>query len=138
MPNVEHRFCTRHLVSNLQNKFPTTLVRDAFWNAATSTYPRAFKSAMKELERASKGAAEKMRLLDPAVWSKAYLSTHSMTDSTENNMSECFNSWILKTRYMPLIDMLIEIHDMLMTRLNKKRDFMANFDCIIVDRKSVV
>ncbi|XP_074341939.1 serine/threonine-protein phosphatase 7 long form homolog [Apium graveolens] len=47
-------------------------------------------------------------------------------------MSECFNSWILRTRYMPIIDMLTEIHDMLMTRIHQKRDWMDNRDCIIV------
>nr|XP_017221405.1 PREDICTED: uncharacterized protein LOC108198146 [Daucus carota subsp. sativus] len=134
MPYVEHRFCTRHLVSNLSKVYPSTLVSNCFWNAATATYPRAFKHAMKELERASKGAAKNMKGLDSATWSKAYFSTHSMTDSTDNNMSECFNSWILKTRYMPIIDMLVEIHDMLMIRLHQKRDWMANRDCIIVPK----
>ena len=132
MPNVEHRFCTRHLVSNLTKVYSSQMVKDCFWTAATATHPRAFKLAMKELERASKGAADKMKELDPSAWSKAYFSTHSMTDSTDNNMSECFNSWILRTRYMPIIDMLTEIHDMLMTRVHQKRDWMDKKDCIIV------
>lgn len=134
LPQVEHRFCTRHLISNLQKVYPSSLVKTSFWNASTATHPQAFKKAMKELERASKGAAAKMKELDPGVWSKAYFSTHSMTDSTENNMSECFNSWILKTRYMPIIDMLTEIHDMLMTRMHQKRDEMARRDCVIVPK----
>ena len=87
---------------------------------------------LQELERASKGAAEKMKELNPAVWSKAYFGTHSCTDSTENNMSECFNSWILKERYMSIIDMFVEIHDKLMARIHEKRDDMVNKDCIIV------
>ncbi|KAK1401206.1 hypothetical protein POM88_000811 [Heracleum sosnowskyi] len=130
--DVEHRFCTRHLASNLTKVYPSSAVTDAFWAASTATHPQAFKAAMRELERVSKGAAEKMKQLNPAAWSKAHFSTHSMTDNTENNMSECFNSWILKTRYMPLIDMLTEIHDMLMTRLHHKRDWMAQRDCVIV------
>lgn len=73
-----------------------------------------------------------MNELDPAVWSKAFFKTHSKSDSLENNMSECFNSWILKARYMPLIEMLTEIHDMIMTRLHEKRDWMKQYDCVIV------
>lgn len=73
-----------------------------------------------------------MKGLDSATWSKAYFSTHSMTDSTDNNMSECFNSWILKERYMSIIDMFVEIHDKLMARIHEKRDDMVNKDCIIV------
>lgn len=71
---------------------------------------------------------------EPKVWSKAYFETHSKSDSTENNISECFNAWILKSRYMPLIDMLTDIHDLLMERLHKKRDAMNAKDCIVVPR----
>ncbi|KAK1378082.1 hypothetical protein POM88_024826 [Heracleum sosnowskyi] len=134
LPQVEHRFCTRHLNANLKGKYPSGPVNDAFWQASTATHPQAFKSPMKELARASKGAFEKMNALDPGMWSKAYFKTHSLTDSTENNISECFNSWILKTRYMPLIDMLIEIHDMIMTRVHENRDRMARYDCLIVPK----
>ncbi|XP_074336347.1 uncharacterized protein LOC141673496 [Apium graveolens] len=134
LPQVEHRFCTQHLGANLKGKYPSGAVSDAFWRASTATHPQAFKSAMKELASVSKGAFEKMNQLDPAVWSKAYFKTHSKTDSTENNISECFNSWILKARYMPLIDMLIEIHDMIMTRVHENRDRMARRDCLIVPK----
>ncbi|WOG92390.1 hypothetical protein DCAR_0311656 [Daucus carota subsp. sativus] len=89
---------------------------------------------MKLMERASKGAFEKMNELDPGVWSKAFFKTHSLTDSTENNISECFNSWILKARYMPLIDMLVEIHDMIMTRVHQNRDKMVRRDCTLVPK----
>ena len=104
------------------------------YQASMATHPQAFRTAMKELERVSKGAWEKMNELDPGAWSKAFFHTHSKADSTENNMSECFNSWIMRARYMPLIDMLTEIHDMIMVRLHKKRDDMASVDCVIVPR----
>lgn len=107
---------------------------NAFWEASTATHPQAYKKAMKALEKASKGAFEKMSDLEPGMWSKAYFQTHSFTDSTENNISECFNSWILKARYMPIIDMLIEIHDMLMTRVHQKRDRMLGQDIVIIPK----
>lgn len=102
-----------------------------------ATHPQAFKSSMKEMERVSKGAWEKMKKLDPRAWSKAFFKTQSMTDNTESNMSECFNSWIQKARYMPVIDMFIEIHDMIMTKLHEKRDGMKNADCIIIPRMNI-
>ncbi|KAK1369124.1 hypothetical protein POM88_035216 [Heracleum sosnowskyi] len=132
LPEVEHRFCNRHLVSNLKKINKTNIVRNAFWDAATATHLQAFKKAMKNLERHSKPAATKMKELDPSWWSKAYFKTHSKTESTENNMSECFNSWIMRARYMPLIDMLTKIHDMLMTRLHEKRDTIQQIDCVVV------
>lgn len=134
VPYVEHRNCARHIYNNLRKKHPTAAVRTAFWEASTATHPEAFKTAMKSLERASKTVAEKLNQFEPKVWSKAYFGTHSKTDSCENNISECFNAWILKTRYMPLIDMLTEIHDMLMERLHEKRDSMEHVDCIVLPR----
>lgn len=134
LPEVEHRFCTRHLCANLEKQHPSNPVKNAFWEASTATHPQAFKKAMKALSHASKGALEKLSQLEPGMWSKAYFQTHSLTDSTENNISECFNSWILKARYMPIIDMLIEIHDMIMTRIHQKRDAMAGQDIVIVPK----
>lgn len=134
LPYAEHRNCTRHIYANLRVKHGSEAVRNAFYHASMATYPEAFKTAMKDLEKASKRAYEKMQEFDPKVWSKAYFETHAKTDSTENNISECFNSWILKTRYMPLIDMLTEIHDMIMERLHQKRDSMSAVDYIILPR----
>nr|XP_017247273.1 PREDICTED: uncharacterized protein LOC108218707 [Daucus carota subsp. sativus] len=134
LPLVEHRFCARHLSSNLSKKHPGEAVKVAFWRACTSTHPAQFKAAMKDLEKHSKGAAQKMNELDPKVWSQAYFATHSKCASTDNNISECFNAWILKTRYMPLTDMLTEIHDMLMERIHKKRDAMRDVDCVLVPK----
>lgn len=101
---------------------------DAFWKAVTTTHQKAFKSAIKLLECSSKGAFEKINELDPGVWSKAFFKTHSLTDSLGNNISECFNSWILKARYMRLINMLVKIHDMIMTRVHGNRDKMDRRD----------
>ncbi|XP_063940571.1 uncharacterized protein LOC135146729 [Daucus carota subsp. sativus] len=134
LPLVEHRFCARHLSSNLSKKHPGEAVKVAFWRACTSTHPAQFKVAMKDLEKHSKRAAQKMNELDPKVWSQAYFATHSKCASTDNNISECFNAWILKTRYMPLTDMLTEIHDMLMERIHKKRDAMRDVDCVLVPK----
>lgn len=134
LPHVEHRNCTRHIYANLKKKFPSAAVRNAFWEAAMATHPQAHKSAMKDLAKASKKAAERLEEFDPKVWSKAFFATHFKTDSTENNMSECFNSWILKTRFMPICDMLTEIHDLIMERMHQKRDAMVDVDCIILPK----
>ncbi|KAK1382838.1 hypothetical protein POM88_020573 [Heracleum sosnowskyi] len=102
LPLVEHRFCARHLSSNLTKKHPSEAIKIAFWSSSTATHPEAFKSAMRDLERHSKGAAAKMKSLESKLW------------------------------YMPLIDMLTEIHDMIMKRLHKKRDSMKSIDCVVL------
>ena len=74
-------------------------VKKCFWMAACATYPAAHQRAMKTLERYSKPAHEQLMKLNPASWSRAYFQTHCFADNVENNMSECFNSWIVNERY---------------------------------------
>lgn len=102
-------------MANMKKAHVSQMVRNIFWQASCATHPQAFKTAIRALERASKETYMKMNELDPSSWSKAFFKTFSKVDSTENNMSECFNSWILKTRYVLIIDILSEIHDMIMT-----------------------
>lgn len=122
----------RKLYNNFRNIYPSNVVQAAFYNASNTTHPQAFKSAINEFERISKDVAVNMKELDPVVWPKAYFDTHSKIDSIKNNIGECFNSWIIKVKYMPLIDMPTEIHDMLMARMHKKRDKMSKRNCVIM------
>ncbi|XP_074342933.1 uncharacterized protein LOC141680667 [Apium graveolens] len=134
LPQVEHRFCARHLSSNLIKKEANESVKLGFWAASTATFPEAFKTAIKDLEKHLKKAAGKMKTLDPKCWSHAYYETYSKYASVENNLSESFNSWILRCKCMPLIDMLTEIYDMLMERIHRKRDVMKDVDCIVLPK----
>lgn len=70
-----------------------------FWSIACATHKIAHTRTMKVLEKTSKSAHEELSKLDPRVWCKAYFSTHSLADSTDNNMSKKFNSWIINERY---------------------------------------
>ncbi|KAG5621997.1 hypothetical protein H5410_007215, partial [Solanum commersonii] len=49
--------------------------------------------------------------------------TQVKCDSVDNNMSECFNSWILAARHKTIITMLDEIRVKMMTRIAKLREF---------------
>ncbi|XP_074364440.1 uncharacterized protein LOC141705338 [Apium graveolens] len=98
LQRVEHRFCTRHIYSNLRKRFPSLAVKRAFWNACCATHPVAHQRSMKDLQKTSKAAHDQLSKLDPKLWSKAFFSTHSKADNVENNMSECFNAWIINER----------------------------------------
>lgn len=73
-------------------------LKRAFWNACCVTHPAAHIRAMKDLQKISKPAHEQLSKLDAKMWSKAYFGTHSKADNVENNMSECFNAWIINER----------------------------------------
>lgn len=63
-------------------------IRNVVWEAAIVTHPEAFKSAMKDLVKASKKVVERLGESDPKIWLKTFFGTHY---SIENNISEFFN-----------------------------------------------
>lgn len=80
-------------------RFPSQLLRKAFWTAVCATHPVQHQKAMKEVEKQEKSAYEQLKKLDPKVWTKAHFGTSSQADNVENNMSESFNAWIINERY---------------------------------------
>lgn len=76
----------------------TDLLKRLFWTAATATHTSAHGKAMKSIERLSKSAHELLSKQDLKVWTKAYFSTPCQADNVDNNMTECFNAWIINER----------------------------------------
>ncbi|KAK1353951.1 hypothetical protein POM88_047207 [Heracleum sosnowskyi] len=81
LPFVEHRFCSRHLLSNLKKINASDVVGNCFWNACISTHPQQFKSAMRSLEKLSKPAWEKMKQLDPEIHDMLMMRIHQNRDA---------------------------------------------------------
>ncbi|XP_074370513.1 uncharacterized protein LOC141711742 [Apium graveolens] len=134
LPKAEHRFCTRHIYSNLRKKFPSTLLKKQFWIAACSTHSVAHTNAMKQILNICKPAHEHLKKINPAIWSKAFISTTPKADNIENNMSECYNSWIINERYLPLLTILQEMHFKLMARVKEKRDETKSSNMVLCPR----
>lgn len=81
-------------------RYPSSIIKRAFGNAACSTHPSAHKNFMKQIENTYKLATETLKKIDAKSWSKAFISTFPKADNIENNMSECFDSWIINERYI--------------------------------------
>ncbi|XP_074330397.1 uncharacterized protein LOC141667699 [Apium graveolens] len=86
---------------------------------------------MNTIAKNSRPAYDQLRNLDAKSWTKAYFTTTSKADNVENNMSECFNAWIISERYMPVLTMIQEITFKLVTRIKNKREKMLNSDQIL-------
>lgn len=70
--------------------------------SATTAHPVAHQNAMNQIQNISKPAYEALKKIDPKMWSKAFISTYSHADNVENNLSECFNAWIINETYILL------------------------------------
>ncbi|KAH9648646.1 SWIM-type domain-containing protein [Citrus sinensis] len=101
-PTAYHRACSRHVYANFSKSFAGAQLKQLFWKAAKSSNKHDFDEAMAQIK------AEK-------------------EDCTDNNASECFNSWILAYRDRPCLTMLEEIRCRLMKRFTRRRNEAATW-----------
>ena len=89
---------------------------------------------MDEIRSISPFAYDDLLRTNPKYWSRAYFQTLTHCDVVDNNISECFNSWILEARYKPIISMLDQIRVQCMERIHVKRDYMTRIESELCPR----
>ncbi|KAG6491634.1 hypothetical protein ZIOFF_046569 [Zingiber officinale] len=122
-PNAEHRFCVRHMHSNMKNDgYKSVAIKNALWDAAKATTVQEFRKRMQELKEIDRNAYEWLAKKHENHWSKAFFSTIPKCDILLNNMCECFNSLILDAREKSIIEMFEAIRNLLMRRFQLNRE----------------
>ncbi|XP_065866546.1 uncharacterized protein [Euphorbia lathyris] len=127
LPNAEHRWCARHVLSNWGIKFRGLELEKHFWRCAWSTYEEEFKDNLKTMAKVNKKAAEYLLKYPPQHWCRAYFTDRSKDPMVDNNMMESFNSWILEQRSRPILRMLEEMRVMTMNRLHENEKKAASW-----------
>lgn len=105
-----------------------------FWKSAKSTTIEEFNMNMDEIKAISPIAHADLLKTEPRYWSRAFFDTLTGCDMVTNNLSECFNSWIIEARYKPIIQLLDDIRLQVMQRIPKKRDALSTKDFVICPR----
>ncbi|KAG8366583.1 hypothetical protein BUALT_Bualt17G0095000 [Buddleja alternifolia] len=122
-PNSEHRFCVRHLHSNMKGAgFRGQAFKSALWNAALATTPNEFNRRMKQIDDLEPKLTAWLSDKPPEQWSKSHFNCLPKCDILLNNGCECFNSGILDARGKPILSMLEWIMEYLMKRMQINRD----------------
>jgi transposase-like protein len=127
LPEVEQRFCVRHLYNNFRKKFPGKKLKELMWRAAKSTYRNAFEREMMAIKAISEEAFNYLCEIDPRHWTKAMFKGDSKCDTLVNNISEAFNSVIVVRRSKPVVSMLEDIRVYVMERWQKNREKIAKY-----------
>ncbi|XP_073123410.1 uncharacterized protein [Henckelia pumila] len=118
-----HQFCVRHLHSNMKHDgFKSLSIKNALWAAAKATRIEEFHRRMQVLKAIEPAAYECLGKKPENHWTRSHFSTVSKTDILTNNMCEIFNSMILDSREMPIIQMFESIRNMLMNRFVMNRE----------------
>lgn len=87
------------------------------WMAAMATHEADHKKRMSELKELSQSAYTWLVNKPANEWSKSQFLTRSKSDMLLNNLSECFNKYILDARDKPILTML----EMIRTKLMRRR-----------------
>ncbi|XP_028779040.1 uncharacterized protein LOC114735508 [Neltuma alba] len=122
LEGAEHRFCVRHLYSNIKVKYGGgTLIRDLVLRAAKATVQSDWRDRMNELKAICSGAHDHLMAIPPSCWSRSHFDAYSKCDTITNNITESFNGRLLEARELPIISLLDWIRTYLMTRFAENR-----------------
>ena len=104
LPLAEHRNCARHIYANWKKKgYSSQILRNLFWRAVKCTTDEEFKYAMVDMTAVNSQAAEDFQAVGVYKFCRAYISEWPKCEVVDNNMCECFNSFILNARQKPII-----------------------------------
>ncbi|XP_078448511.1 uncharacterized protein LOC144717061 [Wolffia australiana] len=112
LPNAEHRNCARHIFANWKKGgHSIELLKNIFWRTMRSIKPEA---------------ARDFEAVGVHKFCMAFISEWPECETIDNNICECFNSYILPYRGKRIIDMLEDIKSACMKRIVRKRDLFSN------------
>ena len=130
LPYAEHRNCARHIHANWKKKGHSTMtLKNMFWKAVKCTTTQEFEWIMRQIEAMKPQAAHDFQAVGVQKFCRAFISTLTTSPTTDNNVCESLNNYILQSRSMPIIDMLEYIRSAIMHRILQKRNkISANSD----------
>jgi hypothetical protein len=130
---VEHRECMRHLWKNMKKKqYKGALFSQNMWAAAKSWTVEKYNYHMRKIEEKAPDAIAWLDDNHPFVWTRSKFSELSKVDYINNNLSECFNSWVVKTKDKHIVDMLDQIRQMIINKFVEREKIARNMQGTII------
>ncbi|KAK9992591.1 hypothetical protein SO802_027576 [Lithocarpus litseifolius] len=123
----KHRYCVKHIYNNFKVNHKGLELKNALWRCAATTTVREFERCMQYIKDMDKKAYEYLANIAPEQWSRSHFTPRALTDCLVNNLSESFNSMILKSRDKPILVMLEWIRVKFMTRLYTKKEEIQKY-----------
>ncbi|XP_057779504.1 uncharacterized protein LOC130998088 [Salvia miltiorrhiza] len=119
-PMFEHRNCARHAYANWNKKHKSIHLKNMFWSCVRTTYVEEWQMAVDEMRKVNKQAYLDFMEREPAKFCKVFISTQCKCYMVDNNISETFNGYIVRSRGKHVITMCEEIRCSVMERQYKK------------------
>jgi len=116
-PGVQHRECMRHLWKNMKKHgYNGELYGKNMWCATKSFTTDKFNYFMRKIKEKDPSALVWLDDNYPYVWSRSKFNEDCKVDYINNNLSECFNSWVSKCKDYQIIDMHDRIRQMIIEK----------------------
>lgn len=126
-PTVEHRYCVKHVYNNFKVNYKGMELKSVLWRCAGTTSAREFERGMDHLKSLDEEAWKYLTDIEPAQWTRSHFCSRALIDCMVNNLSESFNSMIVKARDKPILSMQEWIRVRLMSRLYIKKTDIEKF-----------
>ncbi|KAG8377192.1 hypothetical protein BUALT_Bualt08G0002600 [Buddleja alternifolia] len=132
------------MYNNFKGRFKGEELKRLFWRATSTYNVRQHQRVMREIERVhpKRGNAqtpyEWMNDIPAIHWARCFFPSRTKCDVLVNNISESFNSYLLETRELPIIDMFEWIRRKCMSIIQTKREGMEKYSGVIcpnIDKK---
>ncbi|XP_030922939.1 uncharacterized protein LOC115949803 [Quercus lobata] len=104
-PLTHHRYCLRHLVSNVNTNFNSVPLKNLVWNAATANQVRKFENTMDCIKNVNPAAYDYLKEVNQEKWTLVHDHGHRYGAMT-TNLSECFNGVLKGARSLPITAMV--------------------------------
>ncbi|XP_021774226.1 uncharacterized protein LOC110738161 [Chenopodium quinoa] len=106
-PDVDRRYCTKHLAANWKKAFPGPLMLFLFWKACGAYSEFTFKKAMEQMDKVGKGGRLWLaKLGEQSRWTKHKFNTATKCDSNKSNFVESFNATLSIDICRPVLTLL--------------------------------
>ncbi|XP_021757228.1 uncharacterized protein LOC110722260 [Chenopodium quinoa] len=121
-PELDRRYCTKHLASNWKKAFPGPLMLSLFWKECGACSEFTFKKAMEQMDKVGKGGRLWLaKLGNQARWTKHKFNVATKCDANKSNFVESFNATLGIDRCRPVLTLLEGIRRKTMVRLASRR-----------------
>jgi hypothetical protein len=130
-PQAEDRECFRHLMQNFIKRFHGNCYRGMF-PAARAYRKEVFESHIGPILQADPEVLSWLNRDHKAKWMRCSFDPGIKCDYINNNLAECFNSWIKDHKDLPVVELADKIRWMIMVLWEKRRRISERLDGVIL------
>ena len=103
---MEHKYCVKQIYNNFKVNHKGMESKSVLWMCTSTTSAREFERGIDYFKSLDEKAWKYLADIEPARWTRSHFPTRALTDCLVNNLSESFNSMIVKARDKLILSML--------------------------------